>query len=222
MVYALEHGQQNHAGHRENRHDRHNRPALTAVADHDAEGARQREGDTQKQEDLYPIRPRRRVLERVRGVGVEKATAIRAELLDDLLRCDRPSGKGLLATSDGGDGVIVVEVLDHSRRDEHDREYHRYREQDAKADTSQVDPEVADAIGLAPGEPAYQRDRDGHAHRGGGEVLYRQAGHLRDVAESVLSGIALPVGIGNEADRGVPGLATGHLRDRIGVTEIVL
>jgi hypothetical protein len=42
----LEHGQQNHAGHRENRHDRHNRPALTAVADHDAESARQRERDT--------------------------------------------------------------------------------------------------------------------------------------------------------------------------------
>src|SRR6516162_1999962 len=71
------------------------------------------------------------------------------------------------------------------------------------------------------GESAYERDGDGHADCGRGEVLYRQAGHLRDVAECALSGIALPVGIGNEADRGVPGLATRHLRYRVWVTEVV-
>jgi hypothetical protein len=60
-------------------------------------------------------------------------------------------------------------------------------EQDAQADPRQVDPEVADPIGLAPGEAAYKRDRLGHANRSRGEVLHGETGHLPDVAESTFS-----------------------------------
>ena len=50
-------------------------------------------GITRISEQLDEVRERRRVLERHRGVDVEEAAAVGAELLDDLLRGDRPEGE---------------------------------------------------------------------------------------------------------------------------------
>ena len=77
------------------RHHREDRVALALVADHHAEGARQRERDHQQQEDLEQVGQRVRVLERVGGVGVVEAAAVGAELLDRLLAGDRAAGDGL-------------------------------------------------------------------------------------------------------------------------------
>ena len=53
--------------------------------DHDAERAGQADRDDQQQEDLEQVGPGVRVLERVRGVGVEDPAAVGAQLLDRLL-----------------------------------------------------------------------------------------------------------------------------------------
>ncbi len=79
-----------------------------------AERARQRERDAQQQEDLQPVRPRRRVLERVGGVRVVEPAAVRAEFLDGLLARDRPAGDRLRAARDRVHRLVVGEVLHHA------------------------------------------------------------------------------------------------------------
>ena len=71
---------------------------------------------------------------------------------------------------------------------------------------------------LRAGEAADQRDRDRHADRGGDEVLHGQAGHLHQVAHRRLTGVRLPVGVGDEADRGVPRQRRRHRRR--GIAEV--
>ena len=46
--------------------------------------------------------------------------------------------------------------------------------------------------------------------RGGDEVLHRQPGRLHQVAHRRLTRVGLPVGVGDEADRGVPRLVGRH------------
>ena len=146
-----------------------------------------------------------RVLERVRGVGVVEAAAVGAELLDDLLAGDRAAGDRLLGAAEGGDDLVVqVEVLDRAAGDQEDRADDGDRQQDAQRAAHQVDPEVAQIAGAPAGEPAHQRDRHRHADGGRDEVLHRQPGHLHEMTVGGLTGVGLPVGIGDEADRGVP------------------
>ena len=99
------------------------RAALPLVADHPAEGAGQGERDDQEQEDLEEVGERVGVLERVRGVGVEEAAAVGAELLDRLLAGDRAARDrpAVAAASTVVTSVGAVEVLDHAAGDEHDR-----------------------------------------------------------------------------------------------------
>jgi hypothetical protein len=55
----------------------------------------------------------------------------------------------------------------------------------------------------------YQGDRHRHTDRGRDEVLHRQRRHLGQVTHGGLAGVGLPVGVGDEADRGVPGDVVG-------------
>ena len=71
---------------------------------------------------------------------------------------------------------------------------------------------------LCAGEAAHQRDRDRDADRGGDEVLHRQPGHLHQVAHRGLARVGLPVRVGDEADRGVPGLRRLDRRASPGVS----
>ena len=48
-----------------------------------------------------------------------------------------------------------------------------------------------------------QGDGDRQADRGRHEVLHGQPDHLGEVAHRGLAGVVLPVGVGDEADRGV-------------------
>ena len=75
----------------------------------------------------------------------------------------------------------------------------RERQQDSDGAAHQVDPEVAELAGVAAGQAAHERHRDGHADRGGDEVLHRQAGHLHQVALGGLAGVGLPVGVGRRS-----------------------
>ena len=60
-------------------------------------------GIEEDREHRQEVRPRRRVLERVRRVGVEEAAAVGAELLDRLLAATGPIAMVCLAPSSGGD-----------------------------------------------------------------------------------------------------------------------
>src|SRR5207237_829438 len=62
---------------------------------HAAESVSQARTDSEKCEHLEEIGERCRILERVGAVGVEEATAISAEFLDDFLRSDWALGDGL-------------------------------------------------------------------------------------------------------------------------------
>ena len=81
----------------QHRHGGENRDALAHVlhhaAEHEAEGSR----DQQDEDHLEKVGERRRVLVRMRGVDVEEAAAIGAELLDGELRSDRALRDYLLA-----------------------------------------------------------------------------------------------------------------------------
>ncbi len=101
--------------------------------------------------------------------------------------------------------------MDHSAHDEDQRGNERDGQQDADGATHQVDPEVAEVAGAGAGESAHQRHGDGHADGGGDEVLHGESGHLDEVALGALTGVGLPVGVGDEADGGVPGQRRGHL-----------
>ena len=187
----------------EKSHHRDDRPSLPPVAHHPPERPRQRETDRQQKVDLDPVGPRRRVLERMGGVGVEEAAAVRSQFLDGLLRGDRATGDRLLAAGDRRDGGEGVEVVDRAGTDEDDRHHEGDRKQDPQAGPGQVDPEVAELVGAVPRESAYQCDRDRDTDRGRQEVLHGKTGHLHEVAGGGLTGIRLPVGVGDEARRGV-------------------
>ena len=99
-------------------HGREHRPSLAGVADHHAEGVAEGGGDQQDRQHLEEVRQRRRVLEGVRGVDVEEAAPVGAELLDgdlrggrahrdDLLGERRLLGRGLPLLVEDGLAVLV-------------------------------------------------------------------------------------------------------------------
>ena len=93
---------------------------------------------------------------------------------------------------------------------EDDRADDRDRQQDSNRAADQVDPEVSEVAAVAPDEAANEGDRDGHADRGRHEVLHGQTRHLDQVALGGFTRVGLPVGVGHEADGGVPGQRRGH------------
>ncbi len=116
------------------------------------ERAGQRDRDQQQQEDLEQVAERVRVLERVRGVGVVEATAVGAELLDRLLRGDRPAGDRLVLAEQRGGVVAGGQVL--HRAHGHQQRSPRRRPAAAApgpAPRVEVDPEVADPVGARRG-----------------------------------------------------------------------
>ena len=72
------------------------RMALPLIADHAAKGEWQGGRDQQHRENGKDVRPCIGILEWMRGIGIEKAAAIGAELLDRLLAGDRTHGDRLL------------------------------------------------------------------------------------------------------------------------------
>jgi len=107
---------------------------------------------------------------------VVEAAAVGAEFLDRFLAGHRPAGDGLLGATECGDDLVVqVEVLDDTAGDQYDRRDKRQRQQDAHGAADQVHPEVTYFNGFDPDEAAHQGNRNGHAHRGGDEVLHGQA-----------------------------------------------
>src|SRR5208282_5006154 len=86
----------NDAGDKENAHDGEDGPALALITDHAAEHVGQRRAERKDRDHLHVIRQSGRVLERMRGIGVEETAAVGAEHLDHDLRGDRAYRDGLL------------------------------------------------------------------------------------------------------------------------------
>ena len=175
-------------------------------------------------------------------VGVEEAAAVGAQHLDRDLRGHRAHRQRLLVgalvlhhrlalvvlhrLAVGAQlGLLVlddlerlhvlvgVEVLHHALLHEEQRVDEADRQQDPQHDAGQVDPGVADALGRVARKAADQRDDHHDAGGGREEVLHRQAQHLGQVAHRLLAAVALPVGVGDEAERGVErrvGRHVGH------------
>ena len=212
-------------GHEDHEHRDQQGPALPRVADHPAEGVAQRRRDQQDGQQLQEIRQRRRILERVRRVRVEESTAIRAELLDrDLAgrgsERNRLFGHGRVRGRDRDrlqkrHGAIGREALHHTLADQNDGQQQRQRQQDVHRAARQVDPEVAKTRSLATLESADQRDQHCHAAGRGHEVLHAESEHLGQIAQRRLAAIALPVGVGREADGRVERRIRRHGREAL-------
>ena len=98
-----------------------------------------------------------------------------------------------------------VEVLDCALVGQEKGVSDRERQQHVERDAAKIDPGVADGLRAVAGKPPDQGDDDGDAGGRGEEVLHRQDEHLGQVAHRRFAGVALPVGIGDEADGGVEG-----------------
>ena len=203
-------------------HDRDQGVALPVVPAHLAEGARRGERDEQQEEDDEQVREPVRVLERVRGVGVEEAAAVVAQVLDALHRAHRAAGDRLVHPGQGVDRLVGVEVVDGAARDEDDGTDDGQRQQQPEHRPGDVHPEVAQLVGARPGEAPDHRDRHHQADRGGHELLHRQAGHLGQVAHGRLARVVLPVRIGYERGRGVPGRGRRHVGHALAQQQEVL
>ncbi len=189
---------------------------LPAAADHPPVGEHEPHGDQQDEQHLEEVREPGRVLERHRGVRVEEAAAVRAELLDDLLGGDRTERDLLADARRRGHRRVVPERLDHALRGEHDRADDRDRQQHVEQRARQVDPEVSDAVAAAADDSADQGDDDGDPDRRREEVLHGEAGHLREVGHRRLAAVVLPVRVRHErrdgVERDVPGRRVEPLR----------
>ena len=124
---------------------------------------------------LHQIGQRRRILEGMRGVGIEEPAAIGAEHLDGDLRGDRAHGDGLLGAFKRRRIDVGAERLRHALPDQEQREGNADRDQDVEGAASDIDPEIADGLGRCAREAADQRDRKHDAGRRREEVLMRQA-----------------------------------------------
>ncbi len=193
------------AGEKQNRHHREQRPSLFAIADHLAEGVGQARADRENRKHLDQIRQRRRILVRMRRVGVHEAAAVGAELLDYLLRRDRSFGDRLRGALERRRIDVRTEVVRHALPDEHQREDKRDRQQYPQRRARQIDPEVADGLGAAAREAANHRRRHRDSRRRREEVVRRQPDHLRQVTQRLLARVRLPVGVGREARGSVEG-----------------
>ena len=148
----------------------------------------------------------------MRRVGVEEAAAIGAEHLDGDLRGHRADRDHLLGALERGRLHIGAERLRHALPHQEQRIDDADRQQDVERAAGDIDPEIADGLDRGPREAADQRHRQHDAGRGRQEVLVGQAEHLHQVGHGALAAVVLPVGVGDEAHRGVEGEVLRHRR----------
>ncbi len=223
----------------QNRHRREHRPPLAHVAHDPAECETQAGGNQENREHFQEIRDRVRVLERMRGIRVQEAATVGAKLLDRFLRRNGTHGQGLGGRGGRlGDRVAflilqrlavraVLRIVVFDRLDQRDvdvgcevlhdtlayqpeGQHEGHRDQHPHGDSGEVDPEIADGSGRMAGKAADQRKGDGDAGCRGKEILHRERRHLRQVTHRRLAGVALPVGVCDEADRGIERRVRAH------------
>ena len=161
----------------------------------------------------------RGVLVGMGGVGVEEAAAVGAQHLDRFLRGDRPLRDRLLGALERMGHGVGVEVLRHTLPDQEQPIDDADGQQQVEHAAHQIDPEGADAAGGAARQAAHQGHGPDDAHGRGEEVVGGQAGHLGEIAHGRFAAVVLPVGVGGEADGGVPGQERRHVGQVLRVEE---
>ena len=146
------------------------------------------------------------------GVGIEEAAAIGAEHLDGDLGGHRTDRNRLLGALKRRGFDVGAKRLRHALPDQKQRVDDADRQQHVERRARHIDPEIADGAHRGAGEAADQRDRERNAGGGRQEILVRQAQHLDEIGHRAFAAVVLPVGVGDEADRGVEGEVFGDRR----------
>ena len=117
----------------------------------------------------------------MRGVGVEKAAAVGAEMLDGLERGDRSQRDRLLCALERPRRGRCVERLRFALLDQQDRQNEGYRHEHARGEANKVAIEITE-IGTTAldGEGANKGHRDNEACRCGGEHRKGDRRHLTE------------------------------------------
>ncbi len=102
--------------------------------------------------------------------------------------------------------------MQHALLDKQQGDDQRQRQQHPQGDAGQVDPGVAECGDILASKGADEGKNHRNAAGGRKEILYRQARHLAEIAQGGLSGIGLPVGITDKADRSVQRQMPGEAR----------
>jgi len=125
-----------------------------------------------------------RILERMRGVGVEEAAAVGAEFLDGFLAGHRPTGDWSAAHRQGVDDLVVqVEVLDRAARDQDDgRNRSRWAAGCGMVPRTRSTQKLPRSLLRRRAKPRTKCHRNSDADRGRGEVLHGQTRHLHQMA----------------------------------------
>jgi hypothetical protein len=186
-------------------HDPEDGMALAALPDGRAESEDHGHGHDELRPNLEHIRKRTRVLEGVGRIHIEEAAAIVAQELDRLLARNRADCDQLPCAFERRCFDRSKESLGNAKRHHDDSDHNRQGQKQVKHGARHIDPEIADRRKLRSGEGA--GDRESHCETGGGseKVLDREPRHLGEMAHRRLAGIALPVGGGEKACRGVEG-----------------
>ena len=98
---------------------------------------------------------------------------------------------------------VGAQRLRHALPDQEQRIGHANRNEDVQRAARDIDPEIAHRAHRVPCEAANQRHREHDAGRRGQIVLMRQTEHLHEVGHRAFAAVVLPIGVGDEADRGV-------------------
>ena len=181
------------------------RPRLFARARHTAKGDDAPERQSVHRRHGDQIGQRRRVFKRVGGIGVEEAAAIRADLFDGFLAGYGSKRQGLFGAFKRRDVEMLGQGLGHALQDERQGHDQRERQEDVERHPHHVAPEIAQSLAPVRRESPRQSADQGDARCAGKEVLNRQSRHLGEVRHGRLTRIGLPVGVGDEADRGIKG-----------------
>jgi len=143
----------NDAGKEQHAHHGEDCPTLALVAHCASEHIGERRPDHEDGDHLHEVRQRRRILERMCRIGIEKAAAIGAEHLDGDLRGDRTDRDHLLAALDRGGLHIGAERLRDALPHQEQRIDDADRQQDVERAAGDIDPEIADGLTEARAKP---------------------------------------------------------------------
>src|SRR5208282_1071781 len=132
------------------------KPSLSRLANHPAEGVRECRRQEHNRQHLEKVCKRRGVLIGMSSIRVEKTATVRTEILDNLQCGDRALRYDLLGTLDcGGDG-IVAEVHRNALPDEQQGANQCSRQQDPEQGAREINPKVAERARELPGKTTYE------------------------------------------------------------------
>src|SRR5262249_14152956 len=84
------------------------------------------------------------------------------------------------------------------------------RKENVERAARDIDPEAADGAHRMPRKAANKRDREHDTCCSREIVLVRQAKHLNQITQRAFATVVLPIGVSNEADRGVERQVFGY------------